>query len=398
MEYENFIRDRSSFWRKTKQIEFSRKNNGIEKVQEYLTKKFDELTTRNSMTLRIFGLIEKTSDFNSLKLTQDGSDFIEGGPDVKFAIINKNLLNFSLDDGDINPRLRIDVRPFQILLTLLKDLNTISFTEYKFFVCWIQDESEIERVVKLIQRYRGSEDKSDEVKAFEGRVQSLNIADFDDHVSRLFHTFTVSNLLNVFDFDNEVYLSALEYNELSDFNSSVIQPIEIKLKIGENSIHEAEGGKVSGGKKKIDYVKRQENMMAAGHIGEFIVKEFEKENLTKIGRRDLADKVRVVSEYDDTLGYDVLSFDGGGNEKHIEVKAVQNLSGNSFAFFITENEKRAHELSDSHLIYIVFDYKESNPRIFKMPKGFLQNSEGVQITPTSYQVKVYVDKKDEGAR
>lgn len=74
-----------------------------------------------------------------------------------------------------------------------------------------------------------------------------------------------------------------------------------------------------------------------GLKGEEIAVVIEKEYLESIYRKDLADKVRHVSqEVGDGLGYDVLSFFGDGKEKYIEVKST-TVSIDA-AFFISRNE------------------------------------------------------------
>lgn len=71
-------------------------------------------------------------------------------------------------------------------------------------------------------------------------------------------------------------------------------------------------------------------------IDESAIYEMEKANLIRLGKKDLAAKVEWVSQDDDSLGYDINSFDKDGNEFHIEVKT--NSSSKYLDFYITANE------------------------------------------------------------
>jgi hypothetical protein len=74
-----------------------------------------------------------------------------------------------------------------------------------------------------------------------------------------------------------------------------------------------------------------------GLKGEEIAVVIEQEYLESINRKDLADKVRHVSQEDgDGLGYDILSFFKNGIEKYIEVKST-TTSFNA-PFYLSRNE------------------------------------------------------------
>jgi hypothetical protein len=83
-----------------------------------------------------------------------------------------------------------------------------------------------------------------------------------------------------------------------------------------------------------------------GDRAEEIVEYAEKKRLRAIGRQDLADDVEIVSK-NTSLGYDVLSFEDDGREKHIEVKGSRN---SVFNFHLTHNEIAA-SLSPSNNYY-----------------------------------------------
>src|SRR5665213_273224 len=71
---------------------------------------------------------------------------------------------------------------------------------------------------------------------------------------------------------------------------------------------------------KIDNLERSRKNAITGSKGEALTMLQEKSRLMKQGREDLAKKVERVSLVDDTLGFDVLSFEENGQERYIEVK------------------------------------------------------------------------------
>ena len=75
-----------------------------------------------------------------------------------------------------------------------------------------------------------------------------------------------------------------------------------------------------------------------GLLGEWHIYDSEREKLTAAGLEALAAGVRLVSLTDDSLGFDVLSFDESGEELHIEVKTTQRDSHSDFGFWLSANE------------------------------------------------------------
>jgi len=108
---------------------------------------------------------------------------------------------------------------------------------------------------------------------------------------------------------------------------------------------------------EIDFITKHKKNMEIGEYGEKIVLEYEKKELKRLRKPELAD---MVSFTKDTLGntapYDILSFTEDGEEKHIEVKATQ-ADFNS-PFYISSNEmKFAEENKDTHYLYRVYNIR-----------------------------------------
>jgi hypothetical protein len=117
--------------------------------------------------------------------------------------------------------------------------------------------------------------------------------------------------------------------------------------------------------KKFDPALRDQLNRALGHAGEKQIFESEQRRLFDVGRRDLARKVRWVSQADgDGLGYDIRSYDELGAEKWIEVKTTRG--GNTTPFYLTRNEHEvAKERPDTFRLYRLYDFSKV-PRLFTL--------------------------------
>jgi hypothetical protein len=102
-----------------------------------------------------------------------------------------------------------------------------------------------------------------------------------------------------------------------------------------------------------------------GKAGEQLVYEHEQRKLVDADRRDLARKVRWVSQEDgDGLGYDIKSFDPSGHERWIEVKTTRG--GNLTPFYLTRNENEvSKERPDAFRLYRLHDFSQQ-PGLFTL--------------------------------
>lgn len=110
--------------------------------------------------------------------------------------------------------------------------------------------------------------------------------------------------------------------------------------------------------------RKQADWKEIGERAERIVEKAEKERLIKIGKPTLAKDVKIVSE-NNALGYDILSFEEDGTQKHIEVKGSRN---SHFQFHLTLNELDASSSpSNNYYFYHVHN-------VFGKPKiGFVKH-------------------------
>ena len=113
-----------------------------------------------------------------------------------------------------------------------------------------------------------------------------------------------------------------------------------------------------------------------GKESEEIVYNHEVDTLKTGGRQDIADKV-VVRSNEVSLGYDILSFDLEGNEKHIEVKTISTNN----MFWLTRNELETSRIDEKYYIYIV-DKKTSTILDLK----FNEIDKNYTVIPEIYKV------------
>jgi len=111
--------------------------------------------------------------------------------------------------------------------------------------------------------------------------------------------------------------------------------------------------------KDLDYAGQDARNKELGLAGEKLVLELEKQQLIKLGRKDLAEKVRLVSEtLGDGAGYDVASFSADGESKYIEVKTTSGAK--VVSFFMSSNELAfAQTYKDNYYLYRVFEYDKN---------------------------------------
>ena len=94
--------------------------------------------------------------------------------------------------------------------------------------------------------------------------------------------------------------------------------------------------------RKFDPAKRDARARELGEAGEAFLYQAEQDRLSKLGRDDLAGRVRWVAKEDgDGAGYDILSFSRRGEERWLEVKTTKGSK--TTPFWITTNELRVSE-------------------------------------------------------
>jgi len=132
---------------------------------------------------------------------------------------------------------------------------------------------------------------------------------------------------------------------------------------------------------KINYLEREQKNCRLGFLGEELVLSYEKWNLIKQGKNNLADSVEWISnDQGDGAGFDILSRNLNGTDKYIEVKTTRLRKETPFYF--TRNELQfSIENSDNYHLYRLFNFEN------KMGM-FIKNGSFDKIchhTPMSYK-------------
>ena len=117
--------------------------------------------------------------------------------------------------------------------------------------------------------------------------------------------------------------------------------------------------------RKFDPALRDQLNRSLGLAGEQLIYEREKQILINGDRKDLARKVRWVSQEDgDGAGYDIRSYDTSGSERWIEVKTTRG--GSTTPFYLTSNENEvARERPDAFRLYRLHDFSQM-PGLFTL--------------------------------
>ena len=121
--------------------------------------------------------------------------------------------------------------------------------------------------------------------------------------------------------------------------------------------------------------------MAVGKVGEDLVLKYEKDKLCSLGRNDLSEKVKIVSE-DSSLGYDIFSYNESGQEIHIEVKSKAGML-KYFDFYISDNEYQKLKDNTNHIIYYISYLRSPTPFLFKLDGSMINDN---NIKPVLYRV------------
>lgn len=135
---------------------------------------------------------------------------------------------------------------------------------------------------------------------------------------------------------------------------------------------------------RVNYLLQEVANRQLGLAGEQFAIDFERARLTAADRESLAARVEHVARTrGDHLGFDVLSFDGDGRERLIEVKTTR--FGAYTPFFVTANELQVsqHEGPAYHL-YRLYSFKRA-PQLF-MKAGALEKA--FDLDPAQYLARI----------
>ena len=131
-------------------------------------------------------------------------------------------------------------------------------------------------------------------------------------------------------------------------------------------------------KEKPNYEEISQKKMVIGLEAEEYVFQYEKQHNRKYSR-----KIKHVSKYSDSEGYDILSYDQNGNPKYIEVKTSRSGNLNKIDFYITYREKELLDTMPAFEIQYVCGLRTKKPIIIIINKNNLEN---IVFKPIVYKI------------
>jgi len=171
-----------------------------------------------------------------------------------------------------------------------------------------------------------------------------------------------------------------------------VKAVFIDLNINSENI-EIERKEARSFGKVVEFEKENKINKLLGNRGEEIVFNLEKKHLEEIGNRELANKVKWACKEDDSLGYDILSFEEDGTAKYIEVKATSQTEKCIANFMISNNQYSKAKNIKNYYFYIVFSAKGKEPKIWKIKDPLQYENKGLTLTPVNYRVIINTSKK-----
>lgn len=157
-----------------------------------------------------------------------------------------------------------------------------------------------------------------------------------------------------------------------DFSNVLIEPPKPKAKtVG--------GGGKGSGPKKTDHKEKAKANDAVGKLGEDFAIAYERWRLRE--HPELLKMLRHASEEDDTLGYDIESFELDGTPRFVEVKGT--LGPMETRFFLSANELSCAESKGEHYIVLRVAQLASDPKCCEIRYPF---DGKLELTPETYRV------------
>lgn len=119
--------------------------------------------------------------------------------------------------------------------------------------------------------------------------------------------------------------------------------------------------------KKTDYIKKAQNDLKYGLMGEELVLEYEKNRLIELGEIEAANNIKWASKLSDSYGYDIQSFDIiKGKLTPIQIEVKTTPSPVDVDFYVSINElNRSKELKDTYFVYRIYDVNSMSPKIYR---------------------------------
>ncbi len=144
---------------------------------------------------------------------------------------------------------------------------------------------------------------------------------------------------------------------------------------------------------EIDFEKQNQRNKRIGDQGEEVVYWKEREWLEANGRQDLAQNVKLICREDSGAGYDVKSFELDETVKYIEVKATTSkppAQSGGVCFHISAREFEQAQILPNYYLFIVFDVKSTNPKIWRIRNPVNLMPSVLFLQPSAYHATLTV--------
>ena len=156
-----------------------------------------------------------------------------------------------------------------------------------------------------------------------------------------------------------------------DFPAVLVDPPKPKAQAG--------GGGKGGGPKKVDHKQKAHANDAVGKLGEEFAVRYERWRLRE--HPELLKKLRHVSKEDDTLGYDIESFELDGTPRYVEVKGT--LGPMETRFFLSATELACAETNGERYVVLRVSQLAHDPKCCEVRYPF---DGKLDLTPATYSV------------
>lgn len=113
-----------------------------------------------------------------------------------------------------------------------------------------------------------------------------------------------------------------------------------------------------------DYLNKHKQNMMIGRKAEEVVFEYEHDRLLALGKENLAEHIEWTSLKDNSVGYDIKSYNEDGHEIYIEVKAGR-ITSSGLSFFISDLEYDKSQTMQNYYFYcVIFQGDQKSPLIW----------------------------------
>lgn len=146
---------------------------------------------------------------------------------------------------------------------------------------------------------------------------------------------------------------------------------------------------------KRDYIKQAIDNYEIGEAGERIVYEYELAKLKVACEQgkitSLKDKLEWVSRTDDSIGYDIRSYDIE-NKKSLYIEVKTTVNGATTPFYMSENElEQSRKLAEQYVVYRLYGMDRHKPKDVKyfILQGDIRDNPHVRVNKMDeYQVQI----------